>query len=135
VESVNFGELFATDLAPTPDAVVIYIPDRDRDNKPVTDHEKWVNDALELLTRINDGATAYPPGEGRWKKKDGSGIIHEKTQIVYSYVTSAKRFTEALPELRDFLFRLGRDTRQEAVSFEFQDIFFTIPSSAYIVRE
>lgn len=46
--------------------------------------------------------------------------------IVYSFVADPDRFLEHVPELRALLHRMGRETNQGEIAFEFDDRFFRI---------
>jgi hypothetical protein len=55
----------------------ILIPNQDFEGKPV-DQAKWVDKAMELLTRINGGATQMPPSRGFWLNDDGVIVKEER---------------------------------------------------------
>ena len=103
----------------------IYVPDKDQDDKEIGNQRMWVLEALKLLGDINGGASAMPPLEGTWLNEEGQTIC-EHPVVVYSYVKSADRFTEELPRIREFLHRMGRETRQGEVAFEFDGCFHRI---------
>ena len=75
-------ELGATE-EPAAQRLTLYVPNKDRVGEPIGDHEKWANEAQELLTEIGGGATAFPPVDGTWRKPDGS-TLWEQTRIVYT---------------------------------------------------
>jgi hypothetical protein len=52
-------------------------------------------------------------------------LIQEHPVVVYSYVR-AEPFLGSLGRLREFLHRLGRETNQGEVAFEFDGQFFRI---------
>jgi hypothetical protein len=103
---------------PSPQRLTLYIPNKDRDGVLLTNHEQWAREAQELLTEIGDGATAFPPVDGTWRKPDGS-YLWEQTKIIYTYIDPDK-FAAKLPQLRSFLHRFGRETNQGVVVFEFE---------------
>jgi hypothetical protein len=46
--------------------------------------------------------------------------------VVYSFVSRPDEFLRHLPRLRAFLHRMGRETNQGEVAFEFDDRFYRI---------
>ena len=102
----------------------VYVPNKDRDGHEFGNQRKWVLEAIQLLSEINGGATAMPPVEGGWLSDEGE-IVWENPVVVYSFV-HPDRFAESLPRVREFLHRLGRETGQGEIAFEFDDIFYRI---------
>lgn len=102
----------------------IYIPNRDRDGKTVQ-QDKWVDEALKLLTRINGGATAMPPVRGAWLNKDTDKLVIEEPVVVYSFIHTVN-FPDRLGEVVEFAKRLGRETNQGEVAFEFNGGFYLL---------
>ena len=116
-------ELGATE-EPSAQRLTLYVPNKNRDGALVPDHEAWCTEAQELLTEIGEGATAFPPVDGTWRKPDGSDLW-EQTKIVYTYV-DPDRMVKNVSRLREFLHRFGRDTDQGKVVFEFGGWFWSI---------
>lgn len=104
--------------------LTLYIPDRDSDEAPLPDQRRWVLEAAELLARIGGGVTIMPPIEGGWVGDSGE-IVWEHPVLVYTFIRPAQ-FRKLLPQLREFLHRLGRDTKQGEVAFEFDGHFYRI---------
>jgi hypothetical protein len=102
----------------------VYIPNKDQADQEIGNQRRWVLDALRLLSEINGGATAIPT-EGGWLNDRGQ-IILEHPVIVYSFIKEPDRFVQSLPRLREFLHRLGRETNQGEVAFEFDNLFYRI---------
>lgn len=102
----------------------IYIPNKDRDGAEIGNQCKWVLEAIRLLSEINGGATAMPPVEGGWLNDEGQ-IIWENPIIVYSFL-NPDAFLDNVPRVREFLHRLGRETNQGEIAFEFDDAFHRI---------
>jgi hypothetical protein len=102
----------------------IYIPNKDKDGKELGTQRKWVLEALALLTELNRGATAMPQTEGVWGNDRGE-LIWEHPVVVYSFI-QAEAFHANLPRVREFLHRMGRETNQGEVAFEFQAEFYLI---------
>jgi hypothetical protein len=101
-----------------------YIPNKDKNGIEVADHRRWVLECRELLAQINGGASVMPPIEGGWVNDSGV-TIWENPVVVYSFV-HAEKFLENLPRIREFLHRMGRETNQGEVAFEFGSEFFRI---------
>lgn len=76
------------------------------------------------MSEVNGGATAMPPVEGGWLNNDGE-IIWESPVVVYSFIRP-DRFLASFSRLREFLHRMGRETNQGEIAFEFNDRFFRI---------
>jgi hypothetical protein len=93
----------------------LYIPDRDRNSRRIN-AGLWIRKAQAILTRIGEGYTTTPSHDGGWESESGK-VRREKTVIVYTYI-KPNRFLARLPELREFLHRFGRETRQEVVVAE-----------------
>ncbi|MDQ2733299.1 MAG: hypothetical protein M3Y56_16745 [Armatimonadota bacterium] len=85
---------------------------------------RWVLEAIRLLSEINGGATAMPPVEGGWLNDEGQ-IIWEQPVVVYSFIRPAQ-FLSNLSRIREFLHRMGRETNQGEVAFEFDGRFYRI---------
>ena len=109
---------------PAAQRLTLYIPNKDRQDALIADHDKWVKEAQELLTHIGRGATAFPPVDGTWEKPDGS-VLWETTRIIYTCI-DADRLAANLSTLREFLHRFGRETNQGEVRFEFDGWLWTI---------
>jgi hypothetical protein len=109
---------------PAGERLTLYIPNKDANGETVKDHERWTKEAQELLTEIGDGATAFPPVDGTWRKPDGSDLW-EQTRMIYAYIDPDK-FRANMGRLRVFLHRFGRETKQGKVVFEFGNLFWSI---------
>ena len=116
-------ELGATE-EPSGQRLTLYIPNKDQNGTASQDHPGWCKEAQELLTAIGDGATAFPPVDGTWRKPDGTDLW-EQTRIIYTYVDPDKLGAN-LARLREFLHRFGRETSQGEVVFEFDGRFWSI---------
>jgi hypothetical protein len=102
----------------------IYIPNKDRTGREIGNQRHWVLEALALLGMIGGGATAMPPVEGIWLDEQGQ-FVWENPVVVYTYIR-LDAFIAHLPQLREFLHRMGRQTNQGEVAFEFDRRFFRI---------
>ncbi len=105
--------------------LTLYIPDRDREGKEIGNQRQWVLEGAALLCEIGGGVTIQPAVEGGWLDRDAARVIWEKPVLVYTYV-DGERLPGALPRLRAFLHRMGRDTRQGEVAIAFDDEFYRI---------
>ena len=103
-------------------ALTLYIPDRDKDERKVRNHRRWAREAGKLLVRIGGGVTIFPPTRGGWEKPDGK-VLWEETVILNTFIRAAA-FRELLPDLRKFLHRFGRETNQGEVVVEFDGFFY-----------
>ena len=102
----------------------VYIPNKDQNDQEIGNQRRWVLDLIRLLSEINGGATALP-AEGAWLNHERR-IILEHPVIVYSHVRQPAEFRRNLPRLREFLHRMGRETNQGEIAFEFENAFFRI---------
>jgi hypothetical protein len=103
----------------------IYVPNKDRDGHEIGNQRQWVLEALGLLAGAGGGATAMPPVEGVWLNSEQGEFVWENPVIVYSYI-KPDEFLERLPQLKAFLYRMGRETRQGEIVFEFDGRFYRI---------
>ncbi len=110
---VALGERFA-----------VYVPNKDRDGNSV-DQKPWVQEALRLLSQIGGGATAMPPVTGAWLNPDTDKLIIEEPIVIYSYV-DPDALAAHLPQLINFVQRLGKETNQGAIGLEYGGTFFTV---------
>lgn len=95
--------------------VTVFIPSVDRDERSIP-QDRWTQDCLAVLGRLFRGATAFPPGRGVWRDDEQEGrLVYDDTVLVTAYVDPAALTEESLAELRAFLHRLGRETRQGEV--------------------
>ena len=97
-------------------ALTLYIPSRDGLTDEEFDNRAWVREASEVLAQIGRGYTIMPPATGGYLKQDGT-MVEESVTLVYAYV-EPDLFEAQLPRLREFLHRMGRETRQEMVVME-----------------
>ncbi len=102
----------------------IYIPNKDKNGAEIGNQRKWVLEAIQLLSELNGGATAMPPVEGAWLN-DEDRMIWENPVVVYSFIRPAE-FRASLPRVREFLHRMGRETNQGEIAFEFETKFYLI---------
>ncbi len=104
--------------------VTLYVPTRNRDGDPIGDAAAWLEEGLELLSEAGGGATAML-AEGAWLNPDSDALIREAVHLVYAYV-APQAFELALPNLREYLHRLGRETDQGEVVLEISGRLYRI---------
>lgn len=121
---LDLAKIMGADEASAIQRLTLYIPSRDQHGEDF-DPRPWVDRALELLSSIGGGATAMPPVDGAWFNPATSRLVIEKVVLVYTFI-DPDRFVAALPALRTFLHRLGRETDQGEIVFEFEDRLFRI---------
>src|SRR5713101_1214386 len=118
---INLAGVLGADAGVAVQCFTVYMPNKDKNDQEIGTQRRWVLDAIRLLSEINGGATAIPV-EGGWLSDDDK-IILEHPVIVYSFVANPESFLQHLPRLRAFLHRMGRETNQGEVAFEFDDRF------------
>jgi hypothetical protein len=123
-EPVNLAHALGAGEAVAAQCFTLYVPNKDKEDQEIGTQRRWVLDALRLLSEINGGATAIPV-EGGWLNAEGK-IILEHPVVVYSFLPDPDKFLQNLPRIREFLHRMGRETNQGEVAFEFDDRFYRI---------
>lgn len=121
---LDIAGLFGADAVASTQAFTIYVPNKDRDGKEIGNQRQWVLEGLQLLGAVGGGATAMPPVEGVWVNAEGE-FVWENPVLVYRYI-QPDQFVAHLSELKSFLHRMGRETRQGEVAFEFEGRFYRI---------
>jgi len=102
--------------------ISLYVPTRDRNNKPVD--KKVINNMLDLTAKtfseVNGGATSTQ-ALGYWKTLEGK-LIKEKVTIVFSYCENLEIAIEKAIEIGE---KLKIMSNQEAISLEVNnEIYF-----------
>jgi hypothetical protein len=121
---VDLSEALGAAEAASVERLTVYIPSQDRDGAAF-DPAPWVEEALNLLSRIGGGATAMPPADGAWLNPDSDTIVREKVVLVYTFI-DPDRMEQQVPNLRRFLHRLGLETNQGEVACEFDGVLLKI---------
>jgi hypothetical protein len=121
---VNLADALGADGGVATQCFTVYVPNKDKNDQEIGTQRRWVLDAIRLLSEVNGGTTAIPV-EGGWLSDEGK-IILEDPVIVYSFITQPERFLNHLPRRRAFLHRMGRETNQGEVAFEFDGRFYRI---------
>lgn len=131
------GALGASDMASV-QKLSIYLPDRDRDDKPVPDMNDWIRYGMEVLTSINGGVTVLPPAVGEWQiRTSPKKVIRENTVVLFSFITDPEAFERRFLEIKRFVDKFGQDARQDSVMVEFfgEDSQARIFARAYFVSD
>jgi hypothetical protein len=122
---IDLGSALGASIDLSPQILRLYIPNKDRNGRRLWQQRKWVNEAAHLLATLGGGVTIAPPVRGGWYDPSSGRIIWESPIIVYTYV-KPDFFLPRLPKLREFLHRLGRETNQGEIAFEFGGDFYRI---------
>lgn len=124
-DELDLGQALGASDSASVQVLTLYIPNKDQDGREFGTQPQWVLEAATLLAKIGGGVTILPPVEGGWLNKKTQNLIWESPILVYTYVDPDK-LEELLPELCSFLHRLGHETNQGEVAFEFDRTFFRI---------
>jgi hypothetical protein len=124
-EEIDLGVVMGAVAEPAHQVLRLYIPDRNRHGAEIGNQRRYVLEGSELLAEIGGGVTIEPPVEGGWKNEAAGVMVWERPVVVYTFIRP-DQFRAALERLRAFLHRLGRETDQGEVAFEFGDQFFRI---------
>jgi hypothetical protein len=124
VEPLSLGLALGAEPGVSVQCFTAYIPNKDRNSQEIGTRRLWELELIRLLKEILGGATAFPV-EGGWLSPE-KNIILENPVVVYSYIADPAHFFDQLPRIREFLHRLGRETNQGEIAFEFADHFFRI---------
>ena len=80
---------------------------------------------MNFLTKIFGRCTAMPSLKGTWSDPESGDTLREITNIVFSYVDE-KRFEQHAEEIRHFLTKMGKETLQAEVGYEYDGVFYTL---------
>ena len=72
-------------------------------------------ESLKALGSLFGGATAYPPGKDVWRDDSQGGKLLFDEPVVIQCYTSEEAIERRAAELKDFIHRMGRETRQGAI--------------------
>ena len=94
--------------------LVLFIPSKDRESRDI-DQSHWVSEALKVLGECFGGATAFPQGRGVWRDDAQNGkLVYDEPVVIQCY-TSEKLIEEKAVPLREYLIRMGTESKQGAV--------------------
>ena len=103
--------------------LVLFIPSHDRDSKAFW-QEPWVEEALHLLGNTFGGATAFPQARGVWRDDArGGNLVYDKTVVIQCYTNEAD-IEKHRTLIADFLYHLGKETKQGAVGYVLDGHYF-----------
>jgi hypothetical protein len=123
-------QIFHSQLPVGTSLLVVFIPSKDRDGKPV-DQDHWVDEVLKTLGTLYRGSTAYPRGRGVWRDDARGGVlITEEPVIVFSYIAAEALTTNSLEALYKTLSRMGRATNQGEIGVVLDGRYYGITSYA-----
>jgi hypothetical protein len=125
VVELDLGASLGAEPAESFEVLTLYLPDRDRTGNELGTQRKWVLEAAQLLSGIGGGATIEPAAEGVWFDAERDNFLWERTVRVFTFI-NPDAFLARLPELREFLHRFGRETRQGEVAIELAGRFWRI---------
>lgn len=100
----------------------IYLPNRDRDEKPVPDIESWITAGMQILVDLIGGVTRMPEAWGEFKVVDEgvpARIVREDTTVIYSYIFDFDSFQRDFSKIRAFVHSFGKSANQKAVMVEY----------------
>lgn len=112
---IDWGQRFGADKAEGT-VLVLFIPSVDREEASI-DQEYWESEALSVLGSLFGGATAFPQGKGVWRDDEHGGRLVFDAPVIIQCYTSFEAMDGRADELRSFLVRMGKATRQGAVGF------------------
>lgn len=124
-DPIDLGAMLGATGETSHQTLTVFVPDRDRDGVEIGTQRRFVLEAANLLAEIGGGVTIDPPVEGGWYDPQAQQLVWERPVILYTYVRP-EPFRNALPRLRLFLHRMGRETRQGEVAFVFGDELYRI---------
>ncbi len=134
VQFNDFAEqvkLFGADKAEEKNEhVMVFVPSKTRDGREL-DHTFWRNEAVRIMSTLFGGATSVP-GFGGWlDEKDGGKVKEEAISVVCSFISEDEWHLDNALEVKNFLYRMGREAEQGAVAFHARGRYMEIPSESY----
>ncbi len=94
--------------------VAVFVPSQTRDGDTI-DHEYWRREAVKALSELFGGATSVSAFGGWLDVEQGGKVKEEEIAVVVSYIAKSEWNEANALRLRDFLYRMGRETRQGAI--------------------
>jgi hypothetical protein len=123
-QPVNLADAIGAAEPALSECLTLYIPGKDKDGNPI-DQTPWTGEALAILAQIGGRATILPPVEAAWLNQETGRLIQDSVALAYTHV-DPEHFETSLGWLRGFLHRLGRETGQAEVAFEFANRLYKI---------
>lgn len=115
MDVTDWATRFAADKAEGT-VLVLFVPSVDRREEPI-DQEYWETESLTVLGTLFGGATAFPQGRGVWRDDERGGRLVFDAPVIVQCYTSFEAIDQGADDLRSFLVRMGKETRQGAVGF------------------
>lgn len=122
-KEIDIAEIFGSSESRT-QRFSVYIPNKDKNGESV-EQEKWIKEAIMLLSKIGGGATEMPPVRGAWLNPETQNLVIEEPVLVYSFI-DPELFYEHINEVADFVRRVGKETNQGQMAIEFDGVFHLI---------
>ena len=110
--------------------VAIFVPSHTRDSKPI-DHEYWRQEAVKTLSELFGGATSVSAFGGWLDVELGGKVKEEEISIVVSYIAESEWSETNALQLREFLYRMGRETQQGAIGLHVLGRYLEIKADKY----
>ena len=120
----DVGNILQSDKPEGSSQVVLFVPGKNRDGEEI-DQDYWVGEGLRVVGKAFRGGTAFPPGRGVWRDDERGGeLLFETTVMILSFVNPDDLTDEAVLGLRDFLLRLGRESKQGEVGVVIDGVYY-----------
>lgn len=103
------------------DKVAVFVPSTSDVNQ-VVDNEKYINETLELLSKMFGGASAEDV-KGAWVSEQ-YGLVVEEIKNVYAYASELN--DENVGKIVEYCEKLKLELNQEAIGLEVNGEFYLI---------
>jgi len=121
--SFPLGKMLGAHSVQTVQQLLLYIPDKDKNGKPIKAKSAWLKEAQSMMSKIGGGCTTYPSAVGAWLNPDTQKLIIEGTTLVYTYVLP-QNFNQHKAALKAFVHAFGYETNQgEVIVFFAGDLY------------
>ena len=110
--------------------VAVFVPSQTRDGNPI-DHEFWRREAVKALSELFGGATSVNAFGGWLDVEDGGKVKEEEISVVVSYIAKSEWDEVSALQLREFLYRMGRETQQGAIGLHVLGRYLEIKADKY----
>lgn len=95
--------------------LTLFVPGVERDGKTAIDQDRWVEEALQCISRWFGRATAYPAGQGVYRDSTGKELRETMVPIQCHAPVKALKDAKKRAELAAFCRRMGQQTKQDEV--------------------
>ncbi|PCJ57005.1 MAG: hypothetical protein COA73_11300 [Candidatus Hydrogenedentota bacterium] len=110
--------------------IAVFVPSRTRDDEAI-DHEHWRSAAVRLLSSLFGGATSVRAFGGWLDVEQGGEVKEEEISIVVSYISERDWNNNNAVQVRDFMYEMGRETKQGAVGLHVLGRYLEIGANQY----